>query len=120
MKNRIISIFLVIMLLLSASIAYAADPIPVESLTLSDINLNIPIKKSINLKATIEPKNATNKKIVWTSSDDNIATVKNGKVTAVNFGTAIITASAEDGSNASVSAEITVVKPIKKITTEPK
>ena len=120
MKNRIISIFLVIMLLLSASIAYAADPIPVESLTLSDINLSIPIKKSINLKATIEPKNATNKKIVWTSSDDNIATVKNGKVTAVNFGTAIITASAEDGSNASVSAEITVVNPIKKITTETK
>lgn len=53
---------------------------------------------SRTLTATITPVNATNKKVEWQSSNNAIATVdSNGKVTAVNAGTATITVTTEDG-----------------------
>lgn len=51
------------------------------------------------LTATILPANATNNSVTWTSSNTDVATVnENGEVTAVASGTAIITATANDGS----------------------
>lgn len=49
------------------------------------------------LTATVTPSNATNQKIVWTSSNNNIATVENGIVTFINKGIATITATTSDG-----------------------
>ena len=56
----------------------------------------IPTESTLQLKATIEPSDADNKKIIWTSSDEEIATVdQNGKVTALRYGKVTITATAE-------------------------
>ena len=92
------------------------------------ISLNV-TKKSLNrfstfqLRATIKPSNATNKEITWSSSKTNVATVdSNGKVTAVNSGTATIRAKTEDGLYA-VPCVITVVPdkaPPKIISVTPK
>lgn len=49
------------------------------------------------LAATVLPNNATNKNVDWSSSNNNIATVSNGKVTAKSIGTAVITATTADG-----------------------
>jgi hypothetical protein len=49
------------------------------------------------LTATIEPANATNQDVTWTSSAAGVATVNNGEVTVVGAGTAIITVTTEDG-----------------------
>lgn len=46
------------------------------------------------LTATVKPDNATNKTVTWTTSNDKVATVANGVVTAVGKGTATITAAA--------------------------
>ncbi|MDO4621731.1 MAG: S-layer homology domain-containing protein [Eubacteriales bacterium] len=50
------------------------------------------------LLAAVLPENADNKNVIWKSSDEKIATVdQNGLVKALRYGTAVITASTEDG-----------------------
>ena len=57
------------------------------------------IGDTVQLTVNVEPKDAGNKKIIWTSSDPKVATVdETGKVTALAEGTAVITATTEDGS----------------------
>ena len=62
------------------------------------------LDEEMDLTATIVPGNAPNKEIIWTSSDENIATVTPGEtsntahVKALAKGTAVITATAADGS----------------------
>ncbi len=62
----------------------------------------------ITLTATVSPDDASNKAVTWTSSNENAATVADGVVTAVGAGTAIITATAADGSGVSGSYTVTV------------
>ncbi|MGN0341631.1 MAG: Ig domain-containing protein [Roseburia sp.] len=54
---------------------------------------------TVQLTATVTPDNATNKEVIWTSSNTGVATVDaNGKVTAVANGTCTITVTTADGS----------------------
>ena len=63
-----------------------------------------------SLLPDIYPANATNKTLLWKSSNNKVATVNSaGKVKAVGVGTAIITASAVDGSGASASYKMNVM-----------
>lgn len=65
---------------------------------------------SVQLSVTITPSNATNKTLKWSSSNGKIATVSSkGLITAKSVGTAIITATATDGSNVKVQKKITVI-----------
>lgn len=71
----------------------------------------ITLKKgnSETLKATIEPENALNKNIIWSSSDENIVSVsQSGVVTAKNVGNVIITAKTEQG-EFNDTCEVTVI-----------
>ena len=49
------------------------------------------------LTATVLPENAGNKTVLWSSSDESVATVTNGTVIGVAEGVAVITAKTEDG-----------------------
>lgn len=74
------------------------------------------IGRTESLSAVIIPSNATKKAVTWSSSNTSVATVDgNGKVTAVGKGTAIITATATDGSGVSASCTYTVVKLVNSI-----
>lgn len=68
-----------------------------ESITISSNAETLYVGSSVTLNATVLPADATNKNVVWTSSDSVVATVKDGKVTAHRSGTAIITAKTEEG-----------------------
>ena len=82
--------------------------IPVTAISLNQATLKIRAGKSIYLSANLSPSNATNKTVVWESSNESIAKVDaNGKVTGVSSGTAIITAASADG-KISDTCEITV------------
>ena len=83
-------------------------PWAVESVTLDQTKVEIKTGEEITLSATINPVNATNKNITWTSSDENIATVVDGKVYGVNIGKAIISVVTEDGEK-TASCEVNVV-----------
>lgn len=72
--------------------------VPVKSITLNKISINLNTGASDTLKATISPTNATNHNITWKSSNLSVATVDNGIVRAISNGTSIITVTTQDGS----------------------
>lgn len=73
------------------------------SLNYSKIYLNIGNNKTV--VATVNPSNAVNGTVSWSSSDNSIATVKNGVITGVKAGTVTITATA-GGKSASVEVVV--------------
>jgi uncharacterized protein YjdB/sugar lactone lactonase YvrE len=96
----------------------------VSSVTLDQTALTLNPKKTAQLKATVSPANASNKKLQWTTSDSKVATVSpTGLVTAVGSGTATITVTSEDDrtKKATVSVTVTAVKiPVASVTINPK
>lgn len=67
------------------------NPILVSRIVLNKSTANLLINREIELITSIQPQNATDKKIIWSSSNNNIATVdQNGKVKAKALGEAII------------------------------
>ena len=83
------------------------EPIPVDAVELSEQEQTLKIGKTLALTATVKPTDATDKTVVWTSSDESVASVdENGNVTAVSVGTATITATASNGMTA--ECQITV------------
>lgn len=74
------------------------EKVPVTGITLDQENISFSdIGASVQLTATISPTDADNQKVIWKSSDTSVATVKDGKVTCTGYGTAIITATSEEG-----------------------
>ena len=91
--------------------------VPVPTVAVSGVRLN---KTSLSftgtgssqtLTATVSPSNATNKTITWSSSNTSVATVSNGVVKAVGFGTATITAKSNNGKTASCSVTVNPIQP---------
>lgn len=81
----------------------------VTQILLNKNSADIRYEATEKLTATIEPSDADNKNIVWTSSNENVATVdENGQINAVGVGETIITAEAQDGSNVSSTCMVTV------------
>ena len=85
------------------------------SVALNKTTLTLDIGKTSNLRATVYPSNASNKKCTWSSSNTSVATVdKNGKVTAKASGTATITVKTSNGKTA--TCKVTVNLPAPQIT----
>lgn len=66
--------------------------------------------ETLTLTATVNPNNATDQSVSWSTSDANVATVENGVVTAVAAGNATITVTTTDGSFTATCA-VTVTAP---------
>ena len=81
--------------------------ISVTSITLDKTRAEMTEGEILTLTADVAPEDATDKTLIWTSSDEAVATVKDGVVTAVKLGRATITAAST--SNLSVSATCEVV-----------
>lgn len=86
----------------------------VQKITVSGISKKIAAGKSVSLRATVKPSNASNKKVSWKSSNTKYATVsRSGKVTVKKAGAGkkvTITASAIDGSKVKGSYTIQIKK----------
>ena len=81
---------------------------PVTKVTLNQTNANVEVGKTLDVKAKVDPKKASNKKVIWTTTNKKIITVKNGKITAVAVGNADVKATAADGSNKKATVHISV------------
>lgn len=69
----------------------------VESLILDKTNVEFYVGDTSQVNATITPEEATYKDITWTSSNNSVASVENGLITAKGTGEATITATTKDG-----------------------
>jgi len=79
--------------------------VSVSSVSLNTTSVTLTVGGSTTVTATINPSNAFDKTMTWKSSNTNVATVKNGKITAVGAGTATITVVAS-GKTASVTVTV--------------
>lgn len=85
---------------------------PVTALKFSktSVSININKAKTLQLSVTVVPDNASNKTVLWSSSDTSIAKVDTkGLVTVQKEGKAIITATAADGSGVKATCEVNVL-----------
>ena len=87
-----------------------APVVAVESITFDKAQYEVEKGATVAIVATVNPTNATNKALEWTTSDEKVAVVKNGIVSGVSAGKATITATAKDGSGVVCQAEVTVTE----------
>lgn len=80
--------------------------IPVTKVTLNKTSLSLVRGKTFQLQTTIVPGNSNAKTITWSTSNKNIAKVSAGKVTAINPGTATITAKSKSGKTATCKVSV--------------
>ena len=91
----------------SESVTITTDYSEVSSVTVSPKTNNLEVGATRNLNATVEPSTAR-QDVTWSTSDESVATVDNGTVTAVSAGEATITASA---GNQTDTATVNVTEP---------
>lgn len=88
----------------------------VKSISLSKTSITLNEGQEQTLIPTVNPSNAADKSLNWSSSDTSVATVDaDGKVTAVSKGMATIKATAKDGSGKYASCSVIVIRPVSSI-----
>lgn len=90
----------------------AADTdIKAASITVTPDKVSLNVGGTKQLTKTIAPEDTTNKNVTWSSSNESVATVtEDGLIKAIAKGTAVITATAEDGSDVTGTCTVTVTE----------
>lgn len=110
MKSFFLILFMAVIFFLSScgssGTPDAKHVIPVTEIRLNTSSLNLTPRITEQLTAIIEPSDATNKTVTWSSSDSSVAVVySNGSIYAAGAGTATISVTTADGG---YSAQCTV------------
>jgi|GEM_PF-674706 len=86
--------------------------VKVESIAVTAEKTDLNQDEKVQLTATVSPSNANDSTVTWSSSNNNVVTVTSeGLVTAIDPGTATVTATANDGSGVTGSINLTVIDP---------
>ena len=101
----------------SKQFSLTINAVPVTSVKLNTETLELFTSNTATLTATVEPSDATNKNVTWSSDKPEVATVENGKVTAKAAGTATITVTTEDGEK-TATCTVKVTDPVYDMTTD--
>ena len=113
--------FLFFTAVLLLGLAACSAPNEDASIAVTGVTLNyntaaLAVGETKTKVATVQPQNATNRNVTWTSSNPTVATVNsNGVVTALSAGTTTITATTQDGRRTAVS-NVTVSVSVASIT----
>lgn len=95
----------------SATCEVTVSPVPVTGVSLNKTETDLTVGSTETLTATVQPTDATNQNVTWSSDNENVATVENGKVTAVGTGSTTITVTTEDGGK-TATCTVTVHDPV--------
>ncbi len=74
-------------------------PVPVEGIYVDISAVELLVGSSVEVNATVLPEDATDKTLIWTTSNSSVAIVENGTISAVGSGTATITVTTNDGAH---------------------
>lgn len=95
---------------------HVTDCVPLESLTLNEDALRLPVGTSEKLIPVLAPADTTRTGVIYESANESVATVdRDGTVHAVTVGTAVITARPAMGEEFAASVTVTVVQPAESI-----
>ena len=113
MHKRLITILATLLCVAACAFGLVAcnNTVAVESVTLDKNSVTLEVGGEETLTATVTPDNATDKAVTWSSDNTAVATVANGKVTAVSAGTATVTATA-GGKSATCAVTVETVKTV--------
>lgn len=81
----------------------------VESIKIDANEFTFDAGRFILLAPVIYPTDSTNQALTWVSSNNNVASVVNGKVIGISAGEAVITATAQDGGGAMLSCKVVIL-----------
>ena len=99
----------------TCTITVKNKPVNVTGVKLNKTSVNATAGDAVQLTATVNPENATNKGVTWSSSNTVVATVdSNGKVVAKKAGTAKITVKTKDGGKTSACTVTVEAKKVAK------
>ena len=82
--------------------------VDLENIGFDKSSIGLAAGDTYTLTPTFTPSNASNKNLTWSSNDTNVATVNNGVITALNKGTAVITATSVEDSSIKATIEVNV------------
>jgi uncharacterized protein YjdB/agmatine/peptidylarginine deiminase len=101
------------------TVHYSMTGIPVTGITVSPATIDLILNNTSQITATVMPVNATNKQVIWTSSNSAAVTVNAlGEATATGAGSATITGTTADG-GFTATCFVTVIIPVTGITVSP-
>ena len=81
------------------------------SIVLSQTTAVLQLDELVRLTATVLPENAANKNVTWSSSNEDVAFLRNGCVVAYGYGIATITCEAADGSGVTATCIVYILDP---------
>ena len=88
---------------------------PVTGIKLDATSKTLAVGRTARVIATVTPDTANNKQVEWTSSNEKVATVSGGTITAVGKGTAVITCKSLDADGKTATCKVTVIQPVTSI-----
>lgn len=103
----------------SVDVSVSLNPVPATGVSLDRTELFLEMGESDTLVATVEPRNAINKDVLWDVTDANVVTItQDGVITAVGYGTTTVTVSTASG-GFSAQCHVTVSKHATAIKLDP-
>lgn len=92
----------------------------VEGITLKPASVTVDTGKTATVTPTIQPNNATNKKVTWTSLDPSIATVnENGRISGLKAGSTVIICASQENPGIQTACPVTVTQKVTSVTVSP-
>lgn len=103
-------------------VSYTFKPVtivtaPVDGVNLNESEISLDKGDTFTLTATVSPENAEDKGVLWDSEDKTVATVEDGVVTAVGYGSTNITVTTNNG-EFTATCKVTVLQHVSSLTLE--